>query len=404
LEIQRTQAIPLRFFHIWQGLVTLCAATDINRCGQLMYSGIFDAALATRDKQGFSNLDAAMDYCQKILRPGGLCDNVLPVTFIMYRQQVMEKCGTPHYSHGMDYVSPANDHDVMHLVNVEYEKIGQFDMASGWKFRFFLGLILLVWYVNLLGELEAVILLADFLWNFPVEASDPFRTQMFLSRMRELSATMLGPEPDHPRRSPARTHTHLPTHGRGGSRPLRMDSKASSREFLNEDGLIEIKAISRLHKVTIAIMVLVRFTLIVYMAGVGTIFILTTYSYPDLLMNAVALAFVFELPEFFYSLLVGHQEKEQLESIAPLEFQSSLPKAEGGLLGFIASKYFLGLFLFPVLAWALVEWNHRHNIAPVSEALQCVCFQSGPRCSTRQFMDRTWWNRHWADVAWSFGK
>merc|ERR1740120_676255 len=100
-----------------------------------MYSGIFDAALATRDKQGFSNLDAAMDYSQKILRPGGLCDNVLPVTFIMYRQQVMEKCGTPHYSHGMDYVSPANDHDVMHLVNVEYEKIGQFDMASGWKFR-----------------------------------------------------------------------------------------------------------------------------------------------------------------------------------------------------------------------------------------------------------------------------
>lgn len=164
--------------------------------------------------------------------------------------------------------------------------------------------------------------------------------------------------------------------------------------------MIYIKGITKPHRVTVVIMVIVRFTLIMYMAGVGSIFILTTYSYPDLLMNAVALAFVFELPEFFYSLLVGAREKEQLETVAPLEFTSSLPRTHGAMK-LMGSKYFLGLFLFPFLCYALVEWNHNNNIAPVEEALQCVCFQKGPRCTTEKYLTREWWDKYWADVAWS---
>jgi len=337
-----------------------------------------------------------------------LCDNALPVTYIMYRQQVMEKCGAPHYIDGRDYVNPVNDHDVLHLVDVEYEKIGLFEMASGWEFRFFLALILLVWYVNLLGELEAVILLADFVWNYPVVYDDPFRTRVMIRRITEVISSRGGSPQSLAAFSP-RPHPVLPSptayrSGRAATVTRKNLSMASavSGTPRTEDGQILIQAISRPHKVTIALMVLVRCTLIVYMAVVGSIFILTTYSYPDLLMNAVALAFVFELPEFFYSLLVGHQEKEQLESVAPLQFKSSLPKLTG--VGQIAgSKYFLGLFLFPFLCYTLVEWNHRVNIAPVNEALQCVCFQSGPRCLTQKFMDRAWWDQHWKAVAWSFG-
>merc|ERR1719384_2111918 len=89
-----------------------------------------------------------------------------------------------------------------------------------------------------------------------------------------------------------------------------------------------IKGISSSHRCICVAMVVIRIFLLSYMAAAGVAFLMTTYSYTDLLMNAVALAFVFELPEFLFQVLVGRSQKEELDEVQPLAYKTSLPDDE----------------------------------------------------------------------------
>mmetsp|Transcript_15202 Transcript_15202/g.53389 ORF Transcript_15202/g.53389 Transcript_15202/m.53389 type:complete len:790 (+) Transcript_15202:87-2456(+) len=401
-EIQEVKAVPLQWFHFWEGLVVLCAATDLNRCGQLIHDGVFDGALigANGRNSGLQHLNAALDFCQQILRPSGFCDQSLPVTFVMYRKQEEEKCGSPHFAAGSDYVNPYDDHDSLQTVEVSYEKLGTFEMASTYRFRLFLLLILVIWWINLIGELVSIINLVDFCLNVNVDDGDPFHTLDVLQRMKKRTSGVF-------QKVTKRMSSVLTGDGQALPSPRGVEDVTSVLpENLmptprDAEGSIVIASIARPQLVTCWIMVVVRVVLLVYMAGVGSVFIVTTYSFPDLLMNAVALAFVFELPVFLFALLVDKHDKELMESMAPIVFQSSLPLC-GRFFQTITSTYFIGLVLFPLVCIGLVQWDLHVNILPTTEALECLCFQRGPRCVTNTYFQRSWWDEHWENVSWVF--
>jgi len=275
-------------------------------------------------------------------------------------------------------------------------------------------LILLVWYINLVSELQACLLLADFAYSYPEDSSDPFRTMEIGSAAVEIGGGVLVKAMDS---AVKETHRMTLAFGQSSSEAGRDEGTESFLEHLRavherlsdtqhhnrrEVGeKIFIRAICYPHKIFMIGVVVIRLALLAYMAGAGTIFLITTYSYADLLLNAVALAFVFKLPELFYHMLVRHTEKEELESVEPLEFTSSLPKFEG-FMSIIMTKNALALLFFPLLCYVILAWNYFFTIAPVREALQCLCYQTGPRCLTQKFMTNAWWDEHWAEVARKF--
>jgi len=399
MNIQQGLSVPHKWFKFWVGLVALCAAVDTNRCGQLIQDGVFDGVLADEGKKGgLKNLNAALNLCQEILRKDGFCDRTLPVTYMMYRRQAAEKCGEPSFGPGGDYVNPNDKLDQFQTVEVNYGKMDTFAMARSGTFRFFLLIILVVWFVNLLGEISMIINLADFVYNFPVATGDPFHTRAISQGMRNQGSWLANRAAIRMGRVGGWRTEEMPVEEKPSIMP-EDDEQATPRD---SDGSIVISSISRPHKFTIVCMVIIRSMLVFYMAGVGSIFILTTYSYPELLMNAVALAFVFELPGFLFELLVDKHERDILESVTPLEYQSSLPEKSWITRTFLSS-YFLGLVFFPFICCLLVQWDVIVNITPAVEALECLCLQKGPRCVAQRYFRESWWQAYWTEVSWIFG-
>lgn len=359
--LQNWEAVPRAYFEFWRGLAALCTAHDVNRCGGLIQAGIFDAALKSpgrAPREGIEDLDEAWDYCQRILRRNGICDYANPVSYIMFRQHAAEKCGKPVFSYGEVYTNPVNDKDVLGFVHLEYEEISKLKAATSGSFAFFQAIFLFLWYINLMHEFRSIIQLADVTWNFPADKREAGqRDEAAASIVRRLG-----------------------------------DSRRTPKEEQ-----IKIITFPWVHHILCGFMVFVRLVLLIYLAIVGTVFLLTIYSYTELLMNSLALAFVFQLPEFLYLWLIGEDEKALLASVAPLKYKTAIPR--GRAWSILLSAYFWGLVVFPFICWGIVTWNNKTNMYPYYEALQCACYQEGNRCLAAPYLTPRWWSKHWDKVA-----
>jgi len=448
-SIEDRVAVPHADFELWAGIATICSAVNHNRCSEMIRMGVFDGALQAGNvgKKGFRNLEDALDYCQKLLVPGGICEKAMPVTYIMYRQEVADKCGKAAFAQGQVYANPYDPTDVIHLVSLRYPEVEKYTMAESLTFQFFLCLILLVWYINLLGELNAIVHMTDFCYNFPgAEGGDPLLLRLAALKARDRYDTLrrsfnsrssnLGEGQDGSPAKDAEAQNGSPAkdvegldgspatdaevaevaepakesprwHSPRATPRSRQSPRATPRSIrgsqVGEDKVV-LRDISLIHRCMCFIVLFVRAWLLIYMAQVGTVFTLSTYSYPDLLMNAVALAFVFELPEFIYALLVRYEDKMDVESAGELLFESSLPRVgRHGVWGTIFSVYFMGLVVFPIVAILTVHCHTDFHVQPIYEALNCACLQVGDRCVASERLSRRWFNEHWARLE-SLGK
>lgn len=386
-------------FEWWRGLVTICASTDPARCGELVRRGVFDGAMDPKvntggpgfRRGGVVDLETAVEYCQWMLRPSGLCDMALPGTYMMYRSRVSEKCGKPAISAGERHANPHNPRDVMVVMDVSYKNVRTHELIHGRPFKFFLTLILLMWFVSLVDELKDIVDLLDFIRNFPVDVQDaaaalPSVGQV-ISTMSQASMNV----------SDGLRHMMESAHGTGEETDDSFDAEATAGEAKGDKPLIVIESISRPHYFVCIWIAVVRLWVLMYMGNVGTGFVLSTHSFKDLLLNALALAFIFELPEFLFKFLVSERTKQVMDGVAKLKFRSSLPTSKLGRL--LVTKHFWGLFFIPLLSIAIVWNNDTHRTVPVLEALRCTCAQSGDRCLVAQKFGKEWWGEHWREAA-----
>jgi len=375
-SIETRRAIPKDYFEQFKGLVVLCTAVDVGRCGQMISQGFFDGAIGLKSqvtRGGIHDLDSSLDFCQRMLRPNGVCEQALPHTFQLYRARVAEKCGAPSYVADARYTSPHDPRDVTSIVSVSYGQLAQFEGANQFQFQTFLYLILLVWCVVMVDELFRIIMLCDMLANFTICEDESY--SFFPKRIREKLRNIY-------------TSMETPRLPKSLEKPAGLDADAS-------DGLVVVD-ISRPHQNMCCIMCAIRLCLWVYMGNVGTTFLVATFSYEDLLFNAVALAFIFELPEFLYVFVIADEMKEQLADAETVEYPTSLP-VSGWKKGFV-SKAFWGLFVIPVAVFLVIKFNHQQNIMSSLEALRCACFQSGDNCVASRRFTGAWWNQYWKDT------
>jgi len=387
-SIENREAIPKEYFEHFKGLVVLCTAFDIGRCGQMIKDGFFDGAIGLQSRAargGIHDLDSALDFCQRMLRPHGVCEQVLPHTFQIYASRMHEKCGAPSYEVTGKYTNPYNPRDAMSIVNVGYSEYDSYEAAHHLQFQSFLFLILLVWYVTLVLELSRILELWDLLRNMKsAEEGSYARVPAFLQeRIRSLGSLR----------------------NLSGSSLTAMEAADSSekmsgtRSFYTagismDDRLVD--SISRPHLIVCKCMLYVRIFLWFYMGNVGTAFLLATFAYDDLLFNAVALAFIFELPEFLYSFLIADEIKESMDGAKSIAFPTSLPTS--GWMAVLISRAFWGIAVIPFLVFVVLSFNYRNNILQSLEALNCACFQRGPNCIAAIRFSSSWWDQYWKDT------
>jgi len=380
-EVESMLAVPRDYFELWEGIAVICAVVDPARCGDLVHDGVFDGALGP-SATGDWSLASAVEYCGKLLAPGGLCDKTLPVTYALHRQSFRSQCGAGVYSAGPLTTSPHNQRDSLRAVSVRYVKVSDYELVHSLTFRFFMGIMLVLWFATVSKELESVFTMAYFVVHYPSNGNNPLR----IPRSKLSWMVLKGTVADTIRDWRDGNFSDSPVSGQGGG---------CGKHVMITD-------ISHAHRITCWCVLILRTVNLVYMLVVGIVYATCTHSYVDLLMNTVALAFVFELPELFYHWLVPEHVKEVLNNVdlAPLdkvEGENSKLMRLASALG--KSRFFQGLVLIPIIAVAIVQVNDTWQTLPMLEVLQCACAQTGPRCEVGKHLTREWWNAHWNATA-----
>lgn len=377
-EVESMNAVPREYFKLWEGLAVVCAVGDPARCGGLVHEGVFDGALGP-SATGHWNLVNAMEYCGRLLMPGGLCDKTLPVTYALHRQSLGGQCGAGVYSAGPLTTNPHNYRDSLRSVSVRYSKVADYELVHSLTFRFFVAVILVLWFVTVNKEVESVLTMLHFVQHFPANHDNPLRIPR-----SDLSWIVL-------KRSVNDT-----------LRAWRQGETLISGKRMTYESRVIITDITHAHRITCWCVLILRIVNLFYMLVVGIVYSTCTHSYVDLLMNTVALAFVFELPEMFYQWVVPEHVKEVLTNVelAPIDTVGGLnSKLLRFASAFARSRFFQGLVLIPIIAVAIVEVNDALHTLPMLEVLKCACLQTGPTCEVGRHLTREWWSEYWNATA-----
>jgi hypothetical protein len=426
-EVRERRAIPKAYFEWWRGLVALCVHTDVTLCGEMMKKNLFDGAMDPKNngaRGGVIDLDSAMGYCQRLVASGGICDTALPGTYVMYRSRLEEKCGSPIYHAGSRYTNPHDEHDMLTTTSVSYKNLALYENTHSPQFLFFLILLMIVWGINLVDELKDIIDLWDFIAHFPVENEMPFLSRKARRKLTEGAKTVgkdihgkfaggfqsirdkvknagifakAGEQERQGERQEESSSTATPAAAAAVDAHLEDElDEAEAEEMTITATLVQsvtIKSIARPHQLTCIITAAVRSIVWFYLAWVGCEFLLMNRTYIDLMLNGLAIFFVFELDEFLFVLLCPASTKDQLDGVRPLRFDSAIPRR--GPFKALAQKYVWGLVFIPILTTVYVLRHDATQTSQVVAALRCACLHDGDHCQAGGLFNKDFWATYW---------
>lgn len=380
LSISEYQAVPKSYFDWWVGIVVLCVEFSRDRCSELVANGVFDGAIDSGERWtvgGVHNLDSALDFCERMLQSGGICEDALPGFYLTHRARLAEKCGTPVFKQGTRYVNPGDPRDALDTVDVSYTQVSKYEVYSSQHFRIFLWMILLIWYITLLEEFRDVLKNVDFVYRFHEHIS---RSNSFSDENQVVSP-----------RSGRRMMLNSIVVMRGtGTNEL----KATLGD--NDEDILEVDSMAWPHWFLCATICLARVALLCYLFHVGTVFLLTDQGYVNLLLLSVTLAFIIDLPAVLYMTLMPDRAKNALVGAHTIAYRTGM--STNWITSLFASKAIWGIFILPAVTYWAVNSNYEENIAPVLESLKCACLQEGPNCEVSDRFTRERWNTYWAHI------
>jgi len=345
-EVKEMKAIPKPYFDYWMGDAALCSYADPKVCGTLLSRGYFGGAFMKNSTgKNIPDIDGALDYCVWMLSVGGGCDQSLPQIYKLFRALRHDQCGDSSLFNGGLYKNPHHPVDKVYITAVDYDGLGKHQKADEPTYMFFLFLVLQLWFLALLNEMRELVKLSEFCAVFPAAGED------------------------------------------GG---LTVETSEEGDESY------EITGIEPQHRQVVIAMVVMRVILVIYLGVVGSIFLIMETGYMDLLMNAVALAFILEIDEILYGAIARACTSDELEACKELEFATQLPDA--GCAGWVLHKDFWGIIMFPLIAVALLVSYSLFVTNPNLDALNCGCYQKGSQCHEAQLYNKEWWDNYWTVV------
>lgn len=342
--VAKMEGIPKAYFDYWMGDAALCSYADPGMCSTLLSRGFFDEAMNPEHPgKEIPDIDGALDYCIFMLKVGGGCDQSLPQIYKLYRASRHDECGDGHFYPGGLKRNPYHETDRVYIIKNAYANLSKHLKADSTIFKCFLFLVLMLWLLALTNEIREMIKLAEFAVVYPGAEGD------------------LGLE-------------------------IEKDDEGNEK--------YTITGISREHRMVIGLTCITRTGVVFYLGYVGCIFLVNEVGYMDLLMNAVALAFILEVDEIIFGAIARHSHAEDLEAINDLEFETRLPTE--GCLGWMLEKDFWAIILFPIIAYLLIVVQSLLVTKPILDALHCGCYQLGSQCRDAQYYNKDWWNYYWS--------
>jgi len=345
-DVRAGKAIPKPYFTYAAGDIVMCGYRSTDMCANVLRMGAFDAPLryGTAPRVG-NTIDSALDYCYDLLKIGGTCDRTLPSTYAVWRKNGEEQCREEDFDKWV-YKHPVTGKSKSMLV-VDYEARKSYERAEGSSLfvvykTMIIGLFILVLFYEFKGCYE--------LLNWVVLFPDA----------RQFGSDAVTAEKDE-------------------------EEDTNSIKFM-------VHGITRAHRLTMAVIMLVRFAMLCILVWVGLSFLLKDTTYIDLLLNAVGFVFVMEIAEYFYLFVVDADLRDECDNIT---FEKVQQLGPGFLTKHPALRNILSLFLLIALTTGVMYAHHAMIVTPLGQALECTCLGKGAGCLEAQKFTPEFWSNYW---------
>merc|ERR1740117_1573356 len=105
----------------------MCSLFDSSSCEAAAKASVFKEALfpgrLSAGAKGIHDLDSAIQYCYRMLQPGGGCETLLPTDFKRNREQRWGRCGARSLVEGGKYTNPYNPDQSVHVLAATYSRV-----------------------------------------------------------------------------------------------------------------------------------------------------------------------------------------------------------------------------------------------------------------------------------------
>jgi len=346
-DVAAGKMIHLPYFEYAMGDLIMCGYRSEDMCSNLMERGFFNTPLehGTSPRVG-TTINSAMSYCKKLLQPGGICEQLLPSTYTVWKIQSEIECGSPSYS-SFKFTNPRNQ-ETKTLLEVDYGTRQEYELAQEMQFRVFKGIILFTWLLLMFVEFKEVYKIMTVVFRYP-DAADFGE-----------DAVLVEQDPSDP-----------------------------------EDIRYRIQGITSNHRKSMAVLCFFRVLITAALTCVGVSYIVKTNGYTDLLMNGVTLVFVATLASSLYNQVLREEIRDQCEDIKAIKVEmygSDWLNRRPALLD-MACVCFLILCVYGVMSWQM-----SHVVKPVHTALECTCLSSGSQCFESNHFNKQFWDTYWKDT------
>lgn len=348
--VREGRGIPKAYFNYWKGDAMMCSFFDPDSCEAVASDGVFKDALlpgrVSAGSKGIRDLDSAIQYCYRMLQPGGGCETLLPTDFKRNRFQRWGRCGARSLVEGGKYTNPYNVDQNVHILRTSYSAVDAYERATSRLFIFFLSLVITLWLLSLIDEVRELIKFGEFLITFP----------------------------------------GIPRGNEGGT-------IIPANEKTGTDTAYKIYGLTKKHRAVLVVVYLLRLLVCGVLSQFGTRFLLVETDFLNLVLNSLALTFILTIDAMLYEMVESNVTNEMM-SAKDLEFETHLPTE--GCKGYMLKKECWGLFLVPVLSMVIVGIYTFRNKVPVLDALRCACLQEGEKCLDSMQYQAGWWLNYWS--------
>jgi len=346
-DVENEIAIPKAYFDFWIGDAMMCSFFDSSSCEAAAMDGVFEAALrpgrVSADAKGIHDLDSAIQYCYRMLAPGGGCEALLPTDFKRNREQRWGRCGTRSLTEGGKYTNPYNPDQSVHVLKATYVSVSALERATSRLYLLFLCLIIMLWFLALIDEVRELLKFGEFLITYPGIQQNTL-----------------------------------------GGYIIEKDGKETA---------YRITGLSKRHRFVLAVVYVLRLCVATTLFLIGTNFLLVQTDYLNLVLNSLALTFILDIDSILYTMMEKDTVAE-MECCKKLAFRTRLPT--DGILGYCMKKECWGLFLIPVVSVLTVLYFNYRDKEPVLEAMRCACIQEGSNCLDAMAFQASWWKNYWS--------
>eukprot|EP00928_Gymnodinium_smaydae_P007540 TRINITY_DN12701_c0_g1_i1.p1 TRINITY_DN12701_c0_g1~~TRINITY_DN12701_c0_g1_i1.p1 ORF type:complete len:605 (+),score=116.03 TRINITY_DN12701_c0_g1_i1:99-1913(+) len=332
------RAIHKPYFTYVAGDVITCGYGTKDMCPNLLKRGFYNAALETGLSPRVGNTtSSALRYCVDLLKEDGICDEMLPSTYTVWKKESVDQCLEPDYDR-FTFQHPVTGKN-RSLLEVDYEARETYERFQTPRFFFYKSIMVSLWGLVMMHELKSLVALFKWLRHFPSD-TDP---------------------------------------------EVLMQDRSSQD--------LAIRGISNFHRAMNVVIFVLRAIMLALLIWVGTQFLLKSADYIDLLFDAVAVVFILEFANILYANAVRRTLREEAES-----FEAMRVKAYGGIRYMVANPdvvdllYFIALLAIVVTVMAL--FNH-NQVVPVARALECTCLNSGEYCREAETFGLDFWSKYW---------